>query len=150
QIVSRKVTKFITKKALMSKEALQADSNRFIENVKHYIDRYGSENVYNSNQSGFQLELHAGRTLAQKGVKKSRVCSTTISAITHSYTIQPVISADGRLFSPLYAWYKSGYLEHRPIEFDTPVDFCFKKHSKPTCDICGEAVFFWENLKIDV
>ncbi|KYN10456.1 hypothetical protein ALC57_17407, partial [Trachymyrmex cornetzi] len=68
QIVSRKVTKFITKKALMSKEASQADSDRFIENVKYYIDRYGIENVYNSDQSGFQLELHAGRTLAQKGV----------------------------------------------------------------------------------
>ena len=66
QIVSRKVTKFITKKALMSK----VDSNRFIENVKYYIDRYGIENVYNSDQSGFQLELHADRTLAQKDVKK--------------------------------------------------------------------------------
>ena len=43
----------------MSKEALQADSNRFIENIKYYIDRYGIENVYNSDQSGFQLQLHA-------------------------------------------------------------------------------------------
>jgi len=32
----------------MSKEALQADSNRFIENIKYYIDRYGIENVYNT------------------------------------------------------------------------------------------------------
>ena len=36
-----------------------------------------------------------------------------------------------------YAWYKSEYLEHRP-EFETPVDFYFKKYSKPICDICGE------------
>jgi len=44
----------------MSKEALalQADRNRFIENVKYYIDCYGIENVYNSDQSSFfQLEL---------------------------------------------------------------------------------------------
>lgn len=37
-----------------------------------------------------------------------------------------------------YAWYKSGYIENRPDEFETPVDYCFKKHSKATCDICGE------------
>jgi len=34
QIVSRKITKFITKKSLMSKESLDVDSNRFIENIK--------------------------------------------------------------------------------------------------------------------
>ncbi|KYN09182.1 hypothetical protein ALC57_18709 [Trachymyrmex cornetzi] len=89
-----------TKKALMSKEALQANSNRFIKNVKYYIDRYGSENVYNSDQSSFQLELHAGRTLAEKCLKKVESVAQSMSAITHSYTIQPVISADGRL-SPL-------------------------------------------------
>lgn len=37
----------------MLKAALQADSNRFIANVKYYIDHYGIENVYNSDQSGF-------------------------------------------------------------------------------------------------
>ena len=37
-----------------------------------------------------------------------------------------------------YTWYKSGYLEYKPIEFETPVDFYFKKHLKPTCDICSE------------
>lgn len=32
------------------------------------------ENVYNSDQSG--SKLHAGRTLAEKGVKKSKECNT--------------------------------------------------------------------------
>ena len=37
-----------------------------------------------------------------------------------------------------YAWYKSGYLRNKPEEeFETPVEFCFKKQLKPTCDICG-------------
>jgi len=39
-----------------------------------------------------------------------------------------------------YVWYKSSYLEHRPEEFDTFIDFCFKKYSKPTCDICEIAI----------
>jgi len=82
----------------MSKESL----DRFIENVKYYIERYGIENVYNSDQSGFQLELHAGRTLVEKSVKKVEFVAQSTSAITHSYTIQPIISANGRLLSPLF------------------------------------------------
>ena len=69
KIVSTKITKFITKKALISKSAFEIESNRFIKNVKYYIDRYGTENVYNSDQSGFQLEFHAGHTLTLKGEK---------------------------------------------------------------------------------
>jgi len=38
----------------MSKESfLEADSNKFIENVKYYVERYGIENVCNSDQSDF-------------------------------------------------------------------------------------------------
>jgi len=57
--------------------------------------------MYNSDQDGFQLELHAGRTLTKKGVKKAESVAQLTSAITHSYTIQPIISADSRLLSPL-------------------------------------------------
>jgi len=45
QIVSGKIIKFIIKKSLILKESLDVDSNRFIENVKYYIERYGIENV---------------------------------------------------------------------------------------------------------
>jgi len=84
----------------MSKKSLDVDNNRFIENVKYYIERYGIENVYNLDQSGFQLELHAGRILTEKGVKKVKSVPQSTSAITHNYTIQPIISA-GRLLFPL-------------------------------------------------
>jgi len=36
-----------------------------------------------------------------------------------------------------YVWYKCGYIDIRPKEFESPVDFCFKKHSKATFDVCG-------------
>ena len=84
----------------MSNADFEEKCNSFIESVKFQITLYGIENIYNSDQSGFQLELHAGRTLARKGSKK--VESVVQSATTHSYTIQPTISADGRLLSPLF------------------------------------------------
>ncbi|XP_071577354.1 uncharacterized protein [Temnothorax nylanderi] len=99
-IVSRKIT--VTKKSLLSKENLENKCDTFITNVKYYIDQYGVENIYNSDQSGFQLEFHSGRTLSHKGIKKVESVVQSISATTHSYTIQPTISADGRLLSPLF------------------------------------------------
>jgi len=64
----------------MSKEFL--DSNRFNENVKYYFERYEIENVYNSDQSIFQLELHVDRTLIKKGVKEVKSLVQSTSAIT--------------------------------------------------------------------
>ncbi|XP_025159178.1 uncharacterized protein LOC112589564 isoform X1 [Harpegnathos saltator] len=95
-IVSRKITKFVTKKSLLSKTDLEDKCNTFIENVKYYIERYGVDNVYNSDQSGFQLEFHSGRTLSQKGLKNIEAVIQSTSATIHSYTIQPTISADGK------------------------------------------------------
>jgi hypothetical protein len=68
-IVSRKVTKFVTKKSVKSKEIQESESNRFIQNVKYHIERFGLENIYNSDQSGFQLEMHSSRSLAIEGSK---------------------------------------------------------------------------------
>ncbi|XP_036138898.1 uncharacterized protein LOC118644430 [Monomorium pharaonis] len=64
--------------------------------------RFGVENIYNSGQSGFQLEFHSGCTLAPKFIKNVESIVQSTSATTHSYTIQPTISADGRLLSPLF------------------------------------------------
>ncbi|XP_067208384.1 uncharacterized protein [Linepithema humile] len=101
-IVSRKITKFIKKTSIMSNVDFEEKCNTFIENVKYQIIEYGVENIYNSDQSGFQLELHAGHTLAYKGTKKIESAVQSVSATTHSYTIQPTVSADGRLLSPLF------------------------------------------------
>ncbi|EFN76473.1 hypothetical protein EAI_05548, partial [Harpegnathos saltator] len=57
--------------------------------------------IYTSDQSKFQLELHTGRTLVQNGTKKIESIVQSVSVTTHSYTIQPTISADGKLLSPL-------------------------------------------------
>jgi DNA mismatch repair ATPase MutS len=53
-IVSRKITKVVTKKSVMSNVDFEEKRNTFIENVKHQITVYGVENIYNSDQSGFQ------------------------------------------------------------------------------------------------
>ncbi|XP_046142754.1 uncharacterized protein LOC114881549 isoform X2 [Osmia bicornis bicornis] len=66
-IVSQKVTKFVTRPNIDKEPELISSSHNFLERVKSYTDRYGFENLYNSDQSDFNLELHSGRTLALKG-----------------------------------------------------------------------------------
>jgi len=59
------------------------------------ITHYGFENIYNSDQSGFQnLELHADCSLTIEGTKKVKCTVQSISATTYSYTIQPIILGD--------------------------------------------------------
>ena len=43
---------------------------------KYYIVRYGFENIYNSDQSEFQLKFYSGRSLTIEGRKKDRVHGT--------------------------------------------------------------------------
>jgi len=78
---------------------LQNIANDFLKTL---IEQFRSKNVFNSDQS-FQLEIHSGRS--NEGVKKVecvvQLCQYIISS-TYSYTIQPIISCNGNLLSPLF------------------------------------------------
>ena len=102
RIVSRKINKFVTKKTIEGEKDTLEKAKKFIDEVKPEIEKYGIQNVYNSDQSGFQLEIHSGRTLAVEGEKQVQCLVQSVSSTTHRYTIQPIISADGRLLSPLF------------------------------------------------
>ena len=101
-MTSRKVNKFITRKTLEDKEKLKINADNFGNEVKPYITQYGRENGYNSDRSGFQLEMHSRRTLVIEGTRQVECVVQSISSTTHSYTIQPTISADEKLLSPRY------------------------------------------------
>ena len=102
RIVSRKINKFVTRKTLENMDELKMKADEFVASVKQEVANVGVQNVYNSDQSGFQLEIHSGRTLSVEGEKKVECVVQSISSTTHSYTIQPLISADGKLLSPLF------------------------------------------------
>lgn len=101
RIVSRKINKFVTQTQLTNKQRLLEKANEFVTKVKSNISLLGEDNVYNSDQSGFNLETHAGRTLSFKGSLKIECVAQSLNSLTHSYTIQPILSASGVLKSPL-------------------------------------------------
>ncbi|EFN84585.1 hypothetical protein EAI_12489, partial [Harpegnathos saltator] len=94
--------KFITRRTLEDSVDLQESADDFLETVKALIEQFASENIYNADQSGFQLEIHSGRSLSNQGEKKVERVVQSISSTTHSYTIQPIISCNGNLLSPLF------------------------------------------------
>ncbi|KYN29333.1 hypothetical protein ALC57_01226 [Trachymyrmex cornetzi] len=97
RIISRKIMKSVTRRTIEDSVELQNTANGFLKTVKPFIEQFGSENVFNSDQSGFQLEIHSGRSLSNEGVKKVEYVVQSISSTIHSYTIQSILSCNGNL-----------------------------------------------------
>jgi len=100
-IVSRKVCKFITIKKQVDEEEIIANATMFVGEVADLIETYGPECVFNTDQSGFYEEFHSGRTLHAKGDEVIVGEAQSANSMTHSYTVQPIISADGCLLPKL-------------------------------------------------
>lgn len=102
RIVSRKGTKFVTQKQFTERPKVIQSSNSFVIEIQRLFARYDEKNIYNSDQSGFKLELISNRTLAPQGSKQVVIVYQKSGSATHSYTIQPTISASGHLLGPLF------------------------------------------------
>jgi len=100
-IGSRKVTKFVTRAQIENKEGISTSAKSFVEHVRTEIAAVGTTNTYNSDQSGFNIELHSGRTLEFRGVRKVEKVVQSVNSTTHSYTIQPTMNAEGELLGRL-------------------------------------------------
>jgi len=101
-IVSRKINRFVTRNYMDDEERKFIESTTFVGEIQEIFLNTPASSVFNTDQSGFNLELHSGRTLAAKGSKVFYSTVQSKNALTHSYTIQPFVSADGKLMSPLF------------------------------------------------
>ena len=73
----------------MRKEVDMIDKiKNFVKEVNDSIQKFNVQNLYNSDQSGFNLEIHSGKTLTFVGGKNIESLVQSISSMTHSYTIQ--------------------------------------------------------------
>ena len=70
--------------------------------VRERLQKYETSEVMNTDQSGIELELHSTRTLSYKGEKLTVAAVRSTNASTHSYTVQPTITLDEHLLSPVY------------------------------------------------
>ena len=95
--MSRQITKFVTKRHVAEEEVLRERAAQFVKEVRKCTEKVGGDSVYNPDQSEFNLEFHSGRTLDFRGSKATMAEAQSLNSLTHSYTMQLVVSADGRL-----------------------------------------------------
>jgi hypothetical protein len=59
--------------------------------------KYNVENKFNTDQTKINYEEVSKRTLSYKGEKDTYCINNNQNAMTHSFTLQLIISRDGRL-----------------------------------------------------
>jgi len=62
-IVSRKITKIVSRANFRNEDGLREKAASFVQSVRPMIDEFGPENVFNTDQSGFNLEMSSGSCL---------------------------------------------------------------------------------------
>ena len=72
-------------------------SKTFIENIKLSIQHVHPSLIINTDQSGFCYEYYSQRTLSNCGEKSTILMVNSMYAISHRYTIQPIITMNGDL-----------------------------------------------------
>ncbi len=76
------------------------NAENFVKNIKLIIQNYEPDQIFNTDQSGINYETYSQRTLANIG-ESTEVSANSLNAMSHSYTIQPVMSFEGKLVGKL-------------------------------------------------
>lgn len=105
-IGGRKITKYVTQRELLKEhERLEKIENfrSTFRGINYYFPR---RLILNTDQSGYNYELVDQRTLERVGTRDVLAVVGSASKISHSYTIQPLVTRDGRLVGKLFIIFK--------------------------------------------
>ena len=96
-IVSRKVTKVISRANHGTAAVISSAADQFVASVSDIFVQTPLDHIWNTDQMGIVQEITSARTLEIVGADDVIVTARNVSATTHSYTVMPVITASGRL-----------------------------------------------------
>lgn len=99
-IVSRRITKFVSRRTQRNREATEAAAREFVAEIQSL--GLAPSKMVNADQSGFTIEMLSARTLAIKGTRHVECAVQAVSSLTHSYTVMPIVSAEGCLAPKLF------------------------------------------------
>ncbi|CAO4375620.1 unnamed protein product [Caenorhabditis nigoni] len=102
RIVSRKITKFVTRRCLKDKEVILKSAEDFVQKSRQEIANFLPSSVLNADQTGVQKELYGARALAFLGEKDVTRLVQSKSSLTHSFTFLPTLYMDGSLGQKAY------------------------------------------------
>jgi len=95
-IVNRKITKFVSSGHEEDEDLKREAAAKFAQAMQIKIERVGAENFYNADHTMIIKELRAKRSLHLKGAKTVTKQVQNLHGTTHSHTLVPFISCDGR------------------------------------------------------
>lgn len=98
-IVSRKITRQVTRKNIVDAPQTLETVNRFVGKIWEIFERDPAK-IFNTDQTGFNIELYSSRTHEEKGTRHVEALVEAKNSLTHSYTVMPLISGDGKLIKP--------------------------------------------------
>ncbi|CAF4707793.1 unnamed protein product, partial [Rotaria sp. Silwood2] len=96
------MTKFISHREAVDKSIIKKSADGFVAEATKHIPKYKLDFVLNADQSSFNYEIASNRTLSYVGEKTTYLSVKSLNAVTHSYTVMPIISAAGQLLSPVF------------------------------------------------
>ena len=102
QLTSLKITNFVSHHQVENREVIEKSKRNFILEFKNVSPHFKPSEIFNTDQTGIEKELHSNRTISFVGEKRTFAAVQSKNATTHSYTLQPTISLDGRLFETIY------------------------------------------------
>ena len=65
----RTITKIVSKRSIAKEETIQANAKQFVAKIKDLLPNYSPSNVFNTDQNGFNRELHTRKTFAIIGTR---------------------------------------------------------------------------------
>ena len=87
---------------MINREKIKEKAEDLVKQVRDALVQNPGLELINADQSGFLMELHGARSLAFSGEKTVERKSQTASALTHSYTVLPMIYYSGKLAPKLF------------------------------------------------
>lgn len=102
RICSRKITNIITRREILNSDEILQSEEDFIKLFNKLAPKFQQSEIFNTDQVGIEKEQYSTRTLSYQGERKTFGVVKSKNATTHSYTVQPMISLDGRLIGPMF------------------------------------------------
>lgn len=98
-VVSRRVTKVISKRNLLSQDEKESRAKEFTSKINKMVekDKVQHSNVFNADQTGIPYEIVSNRTHSYRGEKSTFASVQSVNSTKHSFTAMILISADGRI-----------------------------------------------------
>ena len=96
------ITNIVTKSERNNFDDIKRSEQEFLQKFHQLSEKYLAKQILNTDQVGIEKELHSTRTLSIQGEKKTFGSVLSKNATTHSHTVQPTSSLDGKLVGPMF------------------------------------------------